>query len=64
MAENDDKERVTRRTYPVGAFTIKRSQQSWIADEAKRRKISKSEIIRELIQDEIDRTKGITDVGR
>ena len=42
-------ERVTRRTFPTAAFTLTVSLIAWIEQESKRRNISKSELVRELL---------------
>lgn len=46
-----DADRVTRQTnsLPITSFTLRRPQIAWLAEEAERRQISRSELIRELI---------------
>jgi hypothetical protein len=46
-----DADRVSKQTssLPVASFTLRRPQIVWVAEEAERRQISKSELIRELI---------------
>ena len=42
-------ERVTRETLPTISFTGKASHVRWIAEEAARRRVSKSEVIRDAL---------------
>lgn len=46
----DDKDRVVRRTYPSVAFTITVSQNEWLEQSAKAKRISKSEFLRDLLK--------------
>lgn len=42
-------ERVTRRTFPTAAFTLTVSLIAWIEQEAARRGVSKSVVVREVL---------------
>lgn len=44
-----DGERITRETLPTISFTGKVSHVRWIAEEAIRRRVSKSEVIRDAL---------------
>lgn len=48
MEVNDG--RVTRRTFPTAAFTLTVSLIAWISQEAERRGVSKSVVVREILE--------------
>jgi hypothetical protein len=45
--------KVIRRTWPTASFSFKVEQLAWIEAEAKRRNVSKSEVMRTLVMDAI-----------
>lgn len=42
---------VTRQTLPTASFSLTVPQIRWIAEEAQRRKVSKSEVVRDALTD-------------
>lgn len=51
MTASIERETVTRETLPTASFSLTVSLIAWIAEEAKRRGISKSELVRQVLDE-------------